>query len=166
MPEAQVVILGNGTARPRRPLTVTSTKLVELRNPPPTVRLRPPLLVFIPSDLRASAEDSFGVATFEEVSVGDVYTRLRTRLLGELPAAAPRRPSRSASAALEADEAWPFADPLSTVRFLLTAKVNGNDPEAVGASLYELALVPDFELLSDPRRRRRALSATATASRR
>ena len=51
-------------------LTVTSTKLVELRNPLADNTLRPPLLVFIPSDLRAAAEDSFGVATFEEVAFG------------------------------------------------------------------------------------------------
>ena len=41
---------------------------------------------------------------------------------------------------------------MAVVRFLLTAKVNGNDAEAIGAALYELALVPDFELLAQPER--------------
>ena len=36
------------------------------------------------------------------------------------------------------------------MRFLLTAKVNGNDAEAIGASLYEVGLVPDFEWLVQP----------------
>src|SRR5262249_14860343 len=31
-----------------------------------------------------------------------------------------------------------------------TAKVNGNDAEAIGASLYEVGLVPDFEWLAQP----------------
>jgi hypothetical protein len=148
VPEARVVILGNGHSATPPTLTVTSTKLVELRNPARNGALRPPLLAFIPSDLRAAAEDSFGIATFEDVSVGDVYARLRIRLLSELPAAF-RGAIAECLRRLEDDEAWPFADPLAVVRFLLSAKLNGGDPEAVGASLFELALVPDFELLND-----------------
>lgn len=149
VPEAQVVILGDGHSTPSPTLTVTSTKLVELRNPLPDGALRPPLLVFIPNDLRAAAEDSFGIATFEDVPVGDVYARLRARLIRELPASI-RGAVAEGLRRLEGDAPWPFAEPLSVVRFLLTAKLNGGDPEAVGAGLFELALVPDFELLNDP----------------
>ena len=39
---------------------------------------------------------------------------------------------------------------MSVVRFLLTGKVNGGDPEAYGGALYEIGLVPDFDLLQDP----------------
>jgi len=148
VPEATVVILGNGHSTTPPTLTVTSTKLVELRNPRPDGALRPPLLVFIPNELRAAAEDSFGIATFEDVPVGDVYARVRTRLLGELPAAV-RGAVAECLRRLEGDGAWPFADPLAVVRFLLSAKLNGGDPEAIGAGLFELALVPDFELLND-----------------
>ena len=35
-------------------------------------------------------------------------------------------------------------------RFLLTIQLNDNDPEVVGAALFELGLVPDLELLADP----------------
>jgi DNA phosphorothioation-dependent restriction protein DptH len=148
VPEARIVILGNGQSTTPAPQTVSSTKLVELRNPRPDGTLRPPLLVFIPNDLRTAAEDSFGIATFEEVPVGDVYARLRSRLLGELPAAI-RGVLAEGLRRLEEVEEWPFAEPLSMVRFLLTAKLNGGDPEATGAGLFELALVPDFELFSD-----------------
>jgi len=148
VPEAIVVILGNGHGTTAPTLTVTSTKLVELRNPLPDGALRPPLLVFIPNDLRAAAEDSFGIATFEDIPVGDVYARLRTRLLGELPGAV-RGAVAEGLRRLEGDGAWPFADPLAVVRFLLSAKLNGGEPEAIGAGLFELALVPDFELLND-----------------
>ncbi len=151
VPDSQVVILGNGHALTPASLTVTSTKLVELRNPFPDQTLRPPLLVFVPNEVRASAEDSFGVATFEDVPVGDVYSGLRRRLLDELPANV-RGAVAEGLRRLEGEEPWAFADPLSIVRFLLTAKLNGGDPEAVGAALFELALVPDFELLHDPTR--------------
>lgn len=147
--EAQVVILGSGHSTTPPTLTVTSTKLVELRNPLPDGALRPPLLVFIPNDLRAAAEDSFGIATFENVPVGDVYARLRARLVSELPAAI-RGAVAESLRRLEEESAWPFAEPLAVVRFLLTAKLNDGDPEAVGAGLFEIALVPDFELLTDP----------------
>ena len=36
------------------------------------------------------------------------------------------------------------------MRFLLTALDNGIDGESLGASLYELTLVPDFKLFADP----------------
>lgn len=147
--ESQVVILGNGHSTTPPTLTVTSTKLVELRNPLPDGALRPPLLVFIPNELRAAAEDSFGIATFEDVPAGDVYARLRARLISELPAGI-RGAVAESLRRLEEESAWPFAEPLSVVRFLLTAKLNDGDPEAVGAGLFELALIPDFELLNDP----------------
>ena len=69
LPSATVVMLTNGTLPIPAELAVTSTKLVELRNPYPDGTQRQPLLVFVPSEVRASAEDSFGVATFEEVSI-------------------------------------------------------------------------------------------------
>src|SRR4029453_17295344 len=77
VPGAQVYILSDGhRASIPSDLTVTSTKLVELRNPSADNTLRPPLLAFLPSDLRAAAEDSFGVATFEQVSRGAVFVGL------------------------------------------------------------------------------------------
>jgi len=84
--QAEVVILDagqNGSIPPE--FGVSSTKLVELRNPLTDGTQRPPLLVFIPHDLRAAAEDSFGVATFEEIQLGDIYADLRDALLADLP---------------------------------------------------------------------------------
>lgn len=152
VPEATVVVLSDGRVEVPEELAVTSTKLVELRNPLPDGSLRPPLLVFVPNDVRASAEDSFGVATFEEVSLDRLYEDLRARLLNDLPNGL-RAAVTEALRRLEGSErTWPFADAASVVRFLLTGKVNGNDPEAIGAALYEIGLVPDFELLSHPER--------------
>ncbi|HJK91076.1 MAG TPA: hypothetical protein RMH85_24470 [Polyangiaceae bacterium LLY-WYZ-15_(1-7)] len=150
---AQVVILGNG-ASTRTPdeLTVSSTKLVEVRNPLPDGTLRPPLMVFIPNHIRASAEDSFGVATFEAVQLGDVYGDLARSLVAEVPSGLRGAVSECLRRLTDGDEPWTFADKVAVVRFLLTAKINGFDADAIGAALYELGLVPDFELLLHPER--------------
>ena len=150
LPKMTVVVLTDGRVPVPPELSVTSTKLVELRNPLPDGTLRPPLLVFVPNDVRASAEDSFGVATFEDVSVDGLYVQLQQRLLTELPSSLRGAVQESLRRLQESERPWPFADALSTSRFLLTGKVNGNDPEALGASLYELGLVPDFEWLAQP----------------
>ncbi|MCB0064496.1 MAG: hypothetical protein KDE19_20365, partial [Caldilineaceae bacterium] len=150
---AEVVILGNeGQSTTPPALTVTSTKLVELRNPLPDGSQRPPLLVFIPSHLRAAAEDSFGVATFEDIPVDDSYRLLRDRLLQALPSAYRGMIMECLRSLEDPVDPWPFATTLSIVRFLLTAKGNDNDAEAIGAALYEIGLVPDFELLTQPER--------------
>ena len=150
VPDANIVILRNGhSAGVPEELCVTSTKLVELRNPYSDGTQRPPLMVFVPNDVRASAEDSFGVATFEEVAVGDVYAQLLEQLVRDLPASIRGALVEALRRIRDCETAWPFADTVSVVRFLLTGKVNGGDPEAYGGALYEIGLVPDFELLQD-----------------
>lgn len=146
------VVLSDGSDRVPADIAVSSTKLVELRNPHPDGSQRPPLLVFVPNDLRASAEDSFGVATFEEIRVEGIYEALREKLIEALPLAFRGPINEVLRVVGDGEKPWPFADGLAIVRFLLTGQVNGNDPEAIGASLYEVGLVPDFELLAQPER--------------
>ncbi len=67
---AQVHVLSS-EARNDDPLLIGSSKSVELRNPPAEDTQRPPLLVFVPKDVRVPAEDSFAEATFEQLSVAD-----------------------------------------------------------------------------------------------
>lgn len=129
-------------------LYVSSTKLVELRNPLPNGELRPPLVVFLPPQTRASAEDSFGVATFEEIVVSDVYGALLQSLLQRLPSDLQGYVINLFDT-LRAEQ-WPWADPVARARYLLTALANGADGETLGASLFELGLVPDFRLMDDP----------------
>jgi DNA phosphorothioation-dependent restriction protein DptH len=149
LPQVQVFILGEpSAATASKDLLISSTKLVELRNPQPDGALRPPLLVFLPSELRTSAEDSFGVATFEEIVVADVYQELVQALLQQIPLSL-RGHVRDILAFL-AGQAWPWADSVAQVRFLLTAIRNGVDGESLGAALYELGLVPDFRLFAAP----------------
>lgn len=150
LPNTTVVVLTDGKLAIPAELAVSSTKLVELRNPHSDGSLRQPLLVFVPSEVRASAEDSFGVATFEEVPVSGLYEALIMRLVHEIPPALRGSVQESIRRLRDSETPWLFADALSTARFLLTAKRNGNDAEAMGASLYEMGLVPDFEWLAPP----------------
>lgn len=143
---AQVHVLGQPPQVPAE-IAVSSTKLIELRNPAGEEQ-RPPLLVFVPPGTRASAEDSFDVATFEEVPLGDVYGDLADRLLAEVPEEL-RRGVADLLGFLS-DEAWPYADTLAKARFLLTIQLNDFDPMAAGAAVFELGLVPDFDLFADP----------------
>lgn len=129
-------------------LLISSSKLVELRNPHVDGTLRPPLLVFVPNDLRTSAEDSFAEATFEQVSIADVYPKLLSRLIHRLPESL--QATTAEVVRLIAERNWRWADTVGMARFLLSIHVNGAEPETVGASLCELGLVPDFNLLDKP----------------
>ena len=130
------------------PYRITSTKLVELRNPDANGELRQPLIVFIPTWLRTSAEDSFSVATFEEHSFTDIYRELLKSLFDQIPTSLVNHVRDLFSILYE--EKWPYGTDFSQVRYLLTALENGIDGETLGASLFELVLIPDFKLFSDP----------------
>ena len=146
-PSGNVFILGTHEQE-EMPYRVTSTKLVELRNPDEQHQLRKPLLVFLPTSLRTSAEDSFGVATFEEISVVHIYRDLAEALLSRTPATLVGHVRDLFS--ILAEESWLVADDVARVRYLLTALENGIDGETLGAALYELTLIPDFKLFADP----------------
>ena len=146
--QANVHVLTDDPAAAADDLHISSTKLVELRNPLPDGTLRPPLCVFLPANLRTSAEDSFGSATFEELPVGDVYDTLRRELLKRVPSTL--QGYLRETLPLLHEQRWRWADAAAQVRYLLCAHANGNDGEAFGAALYELGLVPDFRLFDDP----------------
>lgn len=153
VPSANVVVLADEGLRVMAPdMAVSSTKLVELRNPLPNDELRPPLLVFVPNDLRASAEDSFGVATFEEVSIDGAYAELNGQLLAQVPANLRMAVEACLSELQRRDSRWRYADDAAVARYLLTCRINEFDPDAMGAALFELALVPDFELFQQAER--------------
>lgn len=145
-PNSNIYILGGHDTEDHQ-YRITSTKLIELRNPDADGKLRPPLLVFIPTSLRTSAEDSFSVATFEELSFASIYDELIRSLIERIPPSLANQ-VRDIFGILN-EENWLFADDVSRVRYLLTAIENGVDGETLGASLFELTLVPDFKLFED-----------------
>ena len=146
-PDGNAFILGSHETV-SQPFRVTSTKLVELRNPDAKGKLRQPLIIFVPTSLRTSAEDSFGVATFEELTFTGIYEDLIALLLDRLPKTLVDHVRFLLSILTEED--WRIADDVCRVRYLLTALENGIDGESLGASLYELALIPDFKLFANP----------------
>ena len=148
VPEASVYVLADASSAADDDLFISSTKLVELRNPMPDGSLRPPLCVFLPANLRTSAEDSFGRATFEEFPIGDAYKELRRRLLERVPSTL-QGYVRDLLQLLH-ERRWRWGDAAAQVRFLLCALANGSDGEAFGGALYELGLIPDFKLFDDP----------------
>lgn len=150
-PESQIYVLSDtGSREIPRELAVSSTKLVELRNPFPDGALRPPLLVFLPPNLRTSAEDSFGIATFEQLSIRNPYEGLSRSLLEGMPQDV--RISVSEIISTLRESRWTLLDPLAECRFLLTVRENEFDAQAIGAALYEFGLVPHFRLLHDAAR--------------
>ncbi len=148
VPAASVHVLAEGAVPAGDDLHVSSTKLVELRNPAPDGSPRPPLCVFVPPNLRTSAEDSFGSATFEEFRVGDACETIRGRVLEGVPSSL-QGYVRDALEHLR-EQRWSWAGGAAQVRYLLCARANGADGEAFGGALYELGLVPDFKLFDDP----------------
>lgn len=134
------VLVGEQEHLEVQPFGVTGTRLVELRNPLPDGSLRPPLLVFIPAGLHASAEDSFSVATFENVTFHHLYEDARDLLLSQFPL----HVRTLTEAVLSLNEAKPSR--VDVVRYLLTIALNEHDPSVVGAALYELHLLPDFKI--------------------
>lgn len=149
VPEAEIAILWDTKSEPLPDrMGISATKLVELRNPLSNGDLRPPLLVFIPDDLRTSAEDSFGVATFEDIQIGNVYETVATAILERLPESL-RQPLHEILRRIK-KENWIYAGSDAIARFLLTIEANGAEASVVGAALFELGLVPDFDLLSNP----------------
>lgn len=122
---------------------ISSTKLVEFRNPLPDGSLRPPLLIFVPPNLRVSAEDSFGVATFEEIIFENIYEQLCQVLLDRISGVLREYIHRNVLEYL-VGESWAWADSVARARYLLMLLKNGGDAEAAGASLFTLGLVPDF----------------------
>jgi hypothetical protein len=145
--KALIFVLGEHHQSANGTLYISSTKLVELRNPYPDGSLRFPLLVFIPPNTHASAEDSFGVATFEEVNISHIYDQAIQSLLTRIPGAL----QGYVKLLLEdlSNLRWVWANPISQIRFLLTAQVNGIDAESIGAALYELGLTPDFQVFKN-----------------
>lgn len=139
------ILRGNDEAM--KPYHITSTKLVELRNPDEEGNLRPCLLVFIPSYLRTSAEDSFGVATFEDISFDMIYEDILATLLDCIPQSLAGHVQSLFSYCAQDNKL--VVDAVAKVRYLLTAMENGIDGETLGASLYELSLIPDFKVFAE-----------------
>lgn len=141
---AQVAVLATTMTRS---FSVTSTKLVELRNPNEHGQLRQPLLIFVPNELKTSSEDSFGAATFEQIDISDAYLLAFNQVKLESPD--PIKRLLDEVYFILQEKAALKLTAYQWLRYALTIKVNGFDPSVAGAALYELGLIPDLELHKD-----------------
>lgn len=138
--QADVVMVAGPNQRAEAAWHVTATRLIELRNTGAR-----PLLAFVPSGLRAAAEDSFDISTFVEIDLGHMQRRMRTQLRATLPELLQQLTDRVIDY-LETTERL-IAD-TQIVRYYLTLQQNGFTEEAAGGALFQLKLVPDFALLA------------------
>ncbi|MFF1602448.1 hypothetical protein ACFVYV_33975 [Streptomyces mirabilis] len=151
-PEATVCLLATADDlvpdRPFHDVGVTSTKLVELRNRTEGEGVLPgPLLVFVPPGTRVSAEDSFGIATFEEVPLDDAYADLADHLLDQVPQRL--RPGVDELLATLRDHPGSRTGDRAVAQYLLTLQANAYRDQIAGAAVYHFGLVPDFDLFAD-----------------
>ena len=131
------IISANGEADNSK--YITATKLIEYRN-----KEDKPLLMLVPANSRTAAEDSYGNATFKEISLETVETALYNLLLTGLPA--------ESKTSLDTILKHPFSHLISKtdiISYLIYLEENGYDKETIGDGLFLLRLIPDSKLLTD-----------------
>lgn len=119
---------------------ISATKLIELRN-----NQTKPLLILIPSNSRTAAEDSYGNATFKELGLEGVESKLIGKLIKEIP---------QDFKTIILDDILNFIGKdniknTDIINYLLSLKESGYDKESIGNSLYKLNLIPDNKLLEN-----------------
>ncbi len=156
-PGADIVLLLGPWQQPREPWQVSATRLIELRNAG-----QRPLLVFVPPGIKTAAEDSFDVSTFVEMDLGDIPAQLRCRLRARLPEELQWLTDRAIDYLGDIERLITDDD---VVCYYLTILHNELTPEAAGGAIYQLHLVPDFELYHVADRIKQRLNRNADALR-
>ena len=134
-PQLQVVVLTDGGFS--ADYAVTATKLIELRN-----MGRKPILVLIPSALQTPAEDSYGNATFKDLSIARIDDRMLSNLEAEMP-------KETAALVKEVREFAHEASEVDTVNYLLALRHRGWDRAGVGEEMNWIGLIPDTAVPAD-----------------
>lgn len=116
---------------------ITPTKLIELRND-----LTISILVLIPVNSFTSAEDSYGNATFRDLSISDFDERLLSKLEQQL------MDKTAVKNALSYADKAPNLTLQDKIKYLLYIILNGCTDEAIGNGLYLLSLIPDTTIVS------------------
>lgn len=119
---------------------IHASKLIELRNDP-----NKSVLILVPSNSRTSAEDSYGDATFQNISVSDLQHPFYEHLRHDLPA--------------ESEVTWnQIAELLKSVQnitlqqcisYLLYVEMKDYSTEAWGNGLFVFGILPDGDLVKD-----------------
>lgn len=127
---------------------ISATKLIELRND-----LTQSILVLIPVNVSTAAEDSYGNATFKELSIAHLNDRLRTNLIEEV---------KDNEAIMAILDFLPGTTPKQKVLdYLLYVIENNLDESVIGMGLYKIGFIPDSEIARDSGLVHRRLSINA-----
>ena len=116
---------------------ISATKLIEFRN-----QQEKPLLVLIPSNSRTAAEDSYGNATFKEISLDGIEFKLKEKLIAKIPADK-KRVINSIFNYLSINE----LETSKVINYLISIEENDYNPQTIGRNLFQLDLLPDENLL-------------------
>lgn len=114
---------------------ITPTKLIELRND-----LNITLLVLIPVNSRTSAEDSYGDATFKDLSILPIDGRVLDNISSEIPE--PFKPIIKELFSYLKDK----INLATAIQYLLYQELNGYAKESIGNGIYLFGLIPDRDL--------------------
>lgn len=117
---------------------ISATKLIELRN-----KQQKALLVLIPAASRTAAEDSYGNATFKELTLDGIEEKLKIQLIDSIP-----NPSKDSIIEILSylnDRISLFNE----VNYLISLQTNGINNENIGNFIYHLNLIPDRDLLNE-----------------
>jgi len=125
---------------------ISATRLIELRN-----KQDAPLLILIPSNSRTAAEDSYGNATFKEISLDDIESKLIKNLVDQIP---------ERVSIIIKNDILNFLKPenAAIIEYLLSLSEVGYEDKMIGENLYYLSLIPDSMLLSQEEKIRSRLN--------
>lgn len=129
---------------------ISATKLIELRNDQSA-----PVLVLIPVNNETSAEDSFGNATFRELSISHLNHRLINRLLDK----AEENNNPVVYEVLEYLKE--DLSPIQKLNYLLYLDDNGFSNEAIAHGIFHLGILPDADLCKNAANARRRVALNA-----
>lgn len=132
---------------------VTPTKLIEKRND-----LNITLIVLIPVNSRTSAEDSYGDATFKELSILPIDSRVYKHIYDSIPEQSKEL----------IDEIFAYLkDKINlsiVIQYLLYQEQNGYSDESIGNGIYLFGLIPDKNLSENMNTIRKRLALNVLCS--
>lgn len=119
---------------------ISATKLIELRN-----KQDAPLLVLIPSNSRTAAEDSYGNATFKEISLEGIETSLKNDLIDKIPNRCSYIINNEILSYLKTYD----LSIVNVIKYLLALEGDSYSNQGIGDNLYLLNLIPDSNLVQE-----------------
>ena len=134
---------------------ISATKLIELRN-----KQENPLLVLIPSNSRTAAEDSYGNATFKEISLEGLEYKLKDELINGL-----EKPYKKTIKEIFSYLSSEGISSGNIISYLIALEEAGYSNKNIGDFIFHLGLIPDSILIDEIDKMRSRLNFNLTSIR-